>query len=80
MMAMEDRVGDINQRVMTHDAVCIERQKMVFNTMAAIDGRLQALASAVDDLNRRFVGYHTAIIGGMFVVILSLLSFIWVHR
>lgn len=80
IMALEERINDFATRVMTHEAVCNERQKSMFNVIAALDTRTVAVSAAMDKLSNRFIGWYTGLIGGLFAVCLGLISVIWSHR
>jgi len=81
IMALEERLTDFAQKVMTHEAVCVERQKSMFNVIATLDSRMESIGNVVDKLNNRFFGWHTSIIGVLFMIVLGLVGVIWsTHR
>lgn len=77
MMAMEEIVGDLRQRVFTHEAVCLERQKTALNMFAALEVSVGKVADMVDALSNRFIGWHTGVTSAFFVIILGLVGYLW---
>jgi hypothetical protein len=62
---IEDRVWDAINRISTHEAMCEERSKTVFNRLDKIDERL-------DILNRNMFVASMGLISGMAGVIITL--------
>lgn len=79
MMAQEERIADLMLRVTTHEAVCVERQKSMFNVIATLDQRMIEIGKSVEKISNRFLSYHTAITSALFMVCLGLISLVWTH-
>jgi len=62
---IEDKVWDALNRISTHEAMCEERSKTVFNRLDKIDERL-------DVLNRNMFVASMGLISGMAGVIITL--------
>lgn len=81
MMATEEVLADLKQKVFTHEAVCIERQRTTFNNIASLEIGMTNISKAVNELreglNARFFGWHTAVSGAMFAVIVGLIATLW---
>lgn len=80
MMALEERFSDLNQRVVTHDAVCLERQKTTHNNLAALEGRMETAINMIDTLNNRFLGWHTGVTSALFLITIALVGYLWSHK
>lgn len=58
ILYLEERTRDLVQEVATHSAVDIERQKMILNTLASIEGQISKLD---DRMTKLTADVHTRI-------------------
>lgn len=90
MMALEERTSDMLMRLNTHEAVCLERQRTMLNTMAAIQNDIAVLETNVlqmsvrtdikmDGFSTRLNTWMTAVAGGAILATGSLAALIMTH-
>ncbi len=80
MQVLEERFMELSLVVNTHNAVCLERQKTTYHTMASIEGQIDALSNRMDRglerLSGRMINIMIAICSGAILSTGSLLVLI----
>lgn len=70
---MKDMLANLQRKQEVHEAVCLERQKTMFNTLAA-------LASRIDKIDNKLGGWQSALIGIQSAALLGMIGYMWTHK
>lgn len=65
LLTLEERLTQLAQESATHGAVCLERQKTIFNMLASLESQISKLDDKIDKMGNdqagRVVDMHTRI-------------------
>lgn len=77
---MKDMLSELKENTRIHEAVCLERQKTIFNTIATLDTRMQGFGDKMETINVKLSGWQSSLIGFMALIIAGMLGYGLIHK